>query len=510
MVENDSICTAGIIIIGDEILRGHTKDTNSRYLLKKLWSLGVKVGKVSVISDEVDEIAHEVRQFSSRYTVVITTGGIGPTHDDVTLNGIAKAFGEDLVLNDKLVELISNCYQDEINSSHLKMARVPSSGKLAFGKDPSGKPSCFPLISVHNVYVFPGVPQYLEKSFGLLEDILIISNCKRRFLLQKIYLSVDETAIASILDEVDEKFKGKVHFGSYPDICNQHFKVKLTVESDSSGDLQEAWDYLLERLPKEFVVKTEVDRHDCDASVSECPPSPTSPNEDSEQVVNVEKVYHLLNPKDESNTSACLKGAWAIIEQTLQLYSLDELCISFNGGKDCTVLLHILHAVLNKLSLPVKQLKALYFRNESPFPQAEEFISETTKRYNLNLIKLTENIKMNLRTLKETHPKIKAIFLGTRRHDPFSDTLHAFSPTDPDWPHYMRVNPILDWHHADVWAVIQECNIPYCSLYDEGYTSLGSTHDTKPNPALKCKDGSDKYKPAHMLEDGNLERAGRN
>ena len=224
----------------------------------------------------------------------------------------------------------------------------------------------------------------------------------------------------------------------------------------------------------------------------------------------MEKVYRLLDPKDESNTSACVKEAWAIIQQTLQLYSLDELCISFNGGKDCTVLLHILHAVLNKLSSPPQQLKALYIRYDSPFPQAEEFISETTERYNLNLITMTGNIKSALKTLKETQPVIKAILLGTRRHDPFSDALRTFSPTDPDWSHYMRVNPILDWHHADVWSMIRECSIPYCCLYDEGYTSLGSTHNTTPNPALKYDDGSNKYKPAYMLEDGHLERAGRN
>ncbi len=238
------------------------------------------------------------------------------------------------------------------------------------------------------------------------------------------------------------------------------------------------------------------------------PSHPT--NEDCKQELNVEKVYSLLDPKDESNTSACVKGAWAIIQQTLQLYSLDELCISFNGGKDCTVLLHILHAALNKLSLPPRQLKAVYIRYDSPFHQAEEFISETTERYNLNLITMTGNIKAALKALKETQPTIKAILLGTRRHDPFSDALRTFSPTDPDWPRYMRVNPILDWHHADVWSMIRECNIPYCSLYDEGYTSLGSSHNTTPNPALKYKDGSNKYKPAYMLEDGQLERAGRN
>ncbi|KAJ7392736.1 FAD1 flavin adenine dinucleotide synthetase [Desmophyllum pertusum] len=189
-----------------------------------------------------------------------------------------------------------------------------------------------------------------------------------------------------------------------------------------------------------------------------CLPSQPANEPDYKPVLSVEKVYSLLDPRDESNTSACLKGAWAVIQQTLQLYSLDELCISFNGGKDCTVLLHILHAALNKLSPPPQQLKALYVCYNSPFPQAEDFISETTQR---------------LAALYESKSN-------------------------------------LDWHHADVWSMIRECDIPYCCLYDEGYTSLGSTHNTTPNPALKYEDGSNKYKPAYMLEDGHLERAGRN
>ena len=224
----------------------------------------------------------------------------------------------------------------------------------------------------------------------------------------------------------------------------------------------------------------------------------------------LEKVYALLEPKDESNLSACVKGAWAIIQETLKLYSLDELCVSFNGGKDCTVLLHILYAALHEVNPPQQQLKALYIQYDSPFPQAEDFIRKTTLRYNLELTTMKGDIKEALKTLKSTQPQIRAILLGTRRHDPFSDVLRSFSPTDHDWPLYMRVNPILDWHHADVWSVIRECNIPYCRLYDEGYTSLGSSCNTAPNPALKYADGSNKYKPAYMLEDGYLERAGRN
>ena len=122
-------CSAGIIIVGDEILKGHTKDTNSYFLLRKLWSLGIKVGKVSVLADDVDEIANEVKAFSSRFSLVITTGGIGPTHDDLTMAGIAKAFDEDLVLNEELINLLSSSFDLDAkskvyaNSSYLKMAR---------------------------------------------------------------------------------------------------------------------------------------------------------------------------------------------------------------------------------------------------------------------------------------------------------------------------------------------------------------------------------------------------
>ena len=216
-----------------------------------------------------------------------------------------------------------------------------------------------------------------------------------------------------------------------------------------------------------------------------------------------------MDPNDVSNLSACVKGAWAIIQETLRLYPLDELCISFNGGKDCTVLLHIIHAAILQFSPSTLQLNAVYVQCDSPFPQVEEFIKEATSRYRLNLITLKGSIKEALEKLRLSHPNIKAIMMGTRRDDPFSDALHTFSPTDPEWPQYMRINPILDWNLADVWRVLQECHIPYCSLYDEGYTSLGSSHNTKPNPALKTDGDEMSYKPAYMLEDGNLERAGR-
>lgn len=220
-------------------------------------------------------------------------------------------------------------------------------------------------------------------------------------------------------------------------------------------------------------------------------------------------VLSILTSADNSQTSACVKGAWAVIQEVLREYNLDELCLSFNGGKDCTVLLYLFYAaVTQRFSHDVK-INTLYIRYDSPFPEAEQFIKETTLKYNLNLIQMEGNIKSALQTLKTTHPKIKAVLLGTRRHDPFTERLCTFTCTDPGWPEYMRVNPILDWHHCDVWSVIRHFDIPYCNLYDKGYTSLGSTHNTKPNPALRIDGEEVKYKPAYLLEDDQLERAGR-
>ena len=197
-----------------------------------------------------------------------------------------------------------------------------------------------------------------------------------------------------------------------------------------------------------------------------------------------------------------------MLQETLVLYSLDELCISFNGGKDCTVLLAIFHAaVLNKYPSFTGKLNAVYIQAGSPFPEEEEFVSECTEKYNLNIIKFNSDIKKALELLKVSHPQICGILMGTRKHDPYSERLNLFSPTDPSWPQYIRINPILNWHYSDVWSVLMECKIPYMSLYDKGYTSIGSQQSTRPNPALRLENGE--YKPAYMLEDESKEREGR-
>lgn len=108
------------------------------------------------------------------------------------------------------------------------------------------------------------------------------------------------------------------------------------------------------------------------------------------------------------------------------------------------------------------------------------------------------------------HPAIRAIFVGTRRTDPHGGTLTPFDPTDRGWPSFMRVHPVVEWHYAEVWAFLRELEVPYCAVYDEGFTSLGGREDTWPNPRLKrVGAGEEGYRPAFELVEDEEERLGR-
>jgi len=194
-----------------------------------------------------------------------------------------------------------------------------------------------------------------------------------------------------------------------------------------------------------------------------------------------------------------------VIKQALAEFKLEGVALSFNGGKDCCVLLHLLYLVLSKHN-SFSRLRILYFTHDNSFPEVDSFVEECIKIYNINISFISTPIKQALAGLVSNG--VQAVFMGTRSTDPRSSALKEFAPTDihHGWPAFTRVNPILSWTYEDVWKFIKALNVPYCELYDRGYTSIGSTVDTIPNPALSTGTGFD---PAYKLLDGTKERAGR-
>jgi molybdenum cofactor synthesis domain-containing protein len=238
--------TAGIVIIGNEILSGKVQDVNAAYLLRELRLLGVDVKKVSVIPDEIDIIAVEVAAFSGQFDIVFTSGGVGPTHDDVSIEGIAKAFGRRVIRHPELERLLRSRYSGALNEARLKLTEVPE-GALLISEDGLW----LPAVMVKNVYIFPGIPDLLRQKFDALKERFR----EQPYFLRKVYVKESEGNIAAYLHELLREFPDLM-LGSYPDIHNAAYKVLLTLESKDEGYLEAALDRLITLLPSEYIHQT--------------------------------------------------------------------------------------------------------------------------------------------------------------------------------------------------------------------------------------------------------------
>lgn len=201
----------------------------------------------------IDDAAGEIKQHSEKYDYVITSGGIGPTHDDITYEAVAKAFNDSLAINPILEKIVMDFFiTRHIKHPSLKLANVPKSAKITFGLSKEGKKLRYPIVSVQNVFTFPGVPQLLEKSFEGLARVLFSSN--EKFYLKVVYLNVQEYAIVSQLNYVVKEFPS-VMFGSYPEWSNEKYKVKITIESTNESLTQDAYKKFISLLPSDAVVE---------------------------------------------------------------------------------------------------------------------------------------------------------------------------------------------------------------------------------------------------------------
>jgi molybdenum cofactor synthesis domain-containing protein len=239
--------TAGIILIGNEILSGKIADANAAYLCKELRALGVEVRKISVIPDEVDLIAAEVREFSRAHDVVFTSGGVGPTHDDVTMEGVARALGTRVIRHPHLVGLIEGYHKGHVNEARLRLAEVPEGAELV-----SDGSLMFPAVTIRNVYILPGVPEIFRQKFDTLRERFRESP----FHLASVFVAIGEGTLADHLNALVARHPDLM-LGSYPEFSNPEYKVKVTLESKDRGLVERAVDELLAALPPGSLVRVQ-------------------------------------------------------------------------------------------------------------------------------------------------------------------------------------------------------------------------------------------------------------
>lgn len=239
--------TCAMVVVGNEILSGKVQDTNAFFAARELRKLGVALNRIAVVPDETAPIAAEVAYCTRTFDFVLTSGGVGPTHDDLTMEGVAAAFGRRIVIHPDLERLIRSHFVGRVNAAGLKMAEVPEGVILNDEGDIR-----FPTVQIENVYVLPGIPQLFEAKLNALKSRFAADP----YHLRAIYTSATEGAIAEHLNACLAEFP-ELMLGSYPRIGNPEYRVKLTLESKNAEYLDRAFRHLLRLLPKDTVVKIE-------------------------------------------------------------------------------------------------------------------------------------------------------------------------------------------------------------------------------------------------------------
>ncbi|WNJ92675.1 competence/damage-inducible protein A [Bosea sp. 685] len=200
--------TAAILVIGDEILSGRTKDKNIGYIAEYLTNIGIDLREVRVVPDIQDEIVQALNALRARYTYVFTTGGIGPTHDDITADSVAVAFGVSIDHDPRAIAMLSERFPaDQLNEARLRMARIPAGADLI-----ANSVSKAPGFNIGNVYVMAGVPSIMQ---AMLDVVAPTLKTGVRMLSETVRAGMREGDIGTALAQV-AKAHPEVSIGSYP------------------------------------------------------------------------------------------------------------------------------------------------------------------------------------------------------------------------------------------------------------------------------------------------------
>ena len=230
---------AAILLIGNELLSGKIRDENAYWLCGALRALGVRVRHVAVVPDEEDAIVEALRRLSGAVDHLFTSGGVGPTHDDITLESVAAAFGVPLYEEPALATQLKAFFQARLTDAHLRMARIPEGSTLIQIPE-----SPWPIYQFKNIYIFPGIPHILQRKFSAIAERFRASS----FSLARLYLDADEGSIAALLEEVERRYA--VEIGSYPRTRREeHHRVLITIEAKDEARVEAAVEELITSLP---------------------------------------------------------------------------------------------------------------------------------------------------------------------------------------------------------------------------------------------------------------------
>ncbi len=240
MAGDTTVRTAAAVIVGNELLSGKVQEENLLALARTLRQLGIALERVVMIPDDVASIAGEVRELSARFGVVITSGGVGPTHDDVTIEAVARAFGVPVVISAVMVAMLRAHYGDRCTEGHLRMALMPEGCELV-----SNAEVTWPTVLMGNVWVLPGIPEVFRMKLGLLRERLAGGV---PFGSRAVYTQMDEGHLKPLLDAIVE-LHPNVEIGSYPKWGDPTYRTKLTFDARDPDALGTAVDAFVRLLP---------------------------------------------------------------------------------------------------------------------------------------------------------------------------------------------------------------------------------------------------------------------
>jgi molybdenum cofactor synthesis domain-containing protein len=240
MTSSERLRTAAMLVIGNEILTGKVAEANLAVLARSLRRLGIALRRVVMVLDDVETIAQEVHALSAAHDWLFTSGGVGPTHDDVTVEGVARAFGVMVVTSPEMKAMLEAHYRDHLTEGHLRMALIPEGAALETTEEIR-----WPTIRIQNTWVMPGVPEVFQMKIPVIEARV---GCGAPFVSHAVYTRMDEGDLKPLLDAVVAAFP-EVEVGSYPKWSDPTYRTKLTFDGLDEALVLRARDAFIASLP---------------------------------------------------------------------------------------------------------------------------------------------------------------------------------------------------------------------------------------------------------------------